>query len=428
MTKELRRRFRLRPTASIPMALAGIALVGGATAAHSQALESDRDVGVLQRPHPEYDPLGIRLGAFIVRPEIDLGVNYNDNLYATESNQTSDSYFTVKPSVTIASDWSRNAVSLTAEDTSSFYSKQTTENSGQWNLIGNGRLDIHNDADVTAMVSYGHEILPRTSASYTQITQDPIEYYRGEALLTGDKEFNRFKFTGDLDFVNYNYENGNTASGAVVDESFQSRNESYVTGRLGYALSPATSVFVSLTGSNLSYDNQGSTQGRNGGGERLLAGVNFDITHLSRGEVSFGYNNESFSRANSNINGYSYKALVYYYPTELLTVTLNADRVIDASNVIYSVGYTADTLSLEGDYELLRNLIVTSILTRSSYAYQGISRNDDVYGLSVGGTYYFNRDLGIKLLYSVLNQDSSGSLRGPNFTQQVVGLSAVIRH
>src|SRR6202012_5963560 len=123
------------------------------------------------------------------------------------------------------------------------------------------------------------------------------------ASLAGSKEFNRLRASFNLNVANYDYQNGVDAAGGVVDESFQSRTEYYETGRLDYALSPATAPFVSFTGRQLAYASQGETQGRNGSGGRVLTGLNFELSHLARGEVSFGYNKTRYSQ-DSQIEGF----------------------------------------------------------------------------------------------------------------------------
>ena len=426
--QERQRGFALTTSGWLTASTIVLAFACPGVAAAQSAFARDRDIGVLERPHPEYDPAGIRLGAFVLRPELDTSATYNDNLFATESDKLSDTYFTVAPKLTIASDWVRHAVSLTATDNSTFYAKHTSENANQWNVTGNGRLDVTNDTTVNVTLNTGHSILPRSSAAYTQLTTKPIEYDNSGASIAGTKEFNRLRASVNLNVANYDYQDGVDAAGAAIDESFQNRTEYYETGRLDYALSPATAAFLSLTGTQLDYASQGQTQGRNGTGGRVLTGVNFELSHLAHGEVSVGYNKQKFSQDNTQIEGFSYKALVYYYPTPLLTVTLTADQTINASNVIGSVGYSDQVAQVEGDYEFLRNFILTGIVGRTYDKYQDLDRQDARYNLSLGGTYLLNRDVGLKFLYTVLTQDSSGSARGPDFTEQTVGMTLLLRH
>ncbi|MCI0430482.1 MAG: outer membrane beta-barrel protein, partial [Rhodospirillales bacterium] len=44
--------------------------------------EPERAQSVFERPRPDYDPLGIRAGGFLIYPQVELGEAYNDNIFA----------------------------------------------------------------------------------------------------------------------------------------------------------------------------------------------------------------------------------------------------------------------------------------------------------------------------------------------------------
>ncbi len=49
----------------------------------SGTAQAQRGVPVHEILRPDYDPLGIRVGAFLIRHELTLGLEYNDNIFAT---------------------------------------------------------------------------------------------------------------------------------------------------------------------------------------------------------------------------------------------------------------------------------------------------------------------------------------------------------
>src|SRR6266699_1072721 len=50
----------------------------------------ERGQSVVERPRPEYDPLGIRFGSFFLYPRAELDEVYNDNVFATKTGTKSD--------------------------------------------------------------------------------------------------------------------------------------------------------------------------------------------------------------------------------------------------------------------------------------------------------------------------------------------------
>src|SRR5271163_1858458 len=69
----------------------------------------ERGASVLDRPRPEYDPLGLRLGSFFLYPKLELGELYSDNVFATQSNKKTDFITVVSPTLDLRSNWSQNA-------------------------------------------------------------------------------------------------------------------------------------------------------------------------------------------------------------------------------------------------------------------------------------------------------------------------------
>ena len=92
------------------LALAGAMVACAAATAHAQddtgMFVRDRDVSVLDRPHPEYDALGVRQGGFLIFPKLETSLDGDDNIYGTTRGKASDGIFEAKGSVDARSQWS----------------------------------------------------------------------------------------------------------------------------------------------------------------------------------------------------------------------------------------------------------------------------------------------------------------------------------
>src|SRR4051794_17589582 len=54
---------------------------------------------ILQRPRPEYDPLGMRFGNWFFYPKLEADEVYNDNVFASRSNRTDDFITVISPTL-----------------------------------------------------------------------------------------------------------------------------------------------------------------------------------------------------------------------------------------------------------------------------------------------------------------------------------------
>src|SRR5687767_13916781 len=80
---------------------------------HSQTFREEataRGVTVTTRPRPEYDPLGVRLGAFRLDAAAELGLGYEDNVFGRENDRIGDGFFSSGGSASLVSGWTRHAV------------------------------------------------------------------------------------------------------------------------------------------------------------------------------------------------------------------------------------------------------------------------------------------------------------------------------
>jgi hypothetical protein len=102
----------------------------------------DRSIPVRQRPRPEYEALGLPLGAFTAFPKLEAGLESNNNIYATSSGEISDEIWRVRPEVSLASNWPRHSLSAYARASLNRYQDYDTENSNDWSTGAATQLDF----------------------------------------------------------------------------------------------------------------------------------------------------------------------------------------------------------------------------------------------------------------------------------------------
>ena len=93
-------------------AVCALAAAAASPATAQIAFDRDHNKSVHERAVEEHMPLGIHTGGFLMLPRLDLGVEFNDNIYAASSAETDDMIFTVAPSVEFDSQWSVHRLNL----------------------------------------------------------------------------------------------------------------------------------------------------------------------------------------------------------------------------------------------------------------------------------------------------------------------------
>lgn len=377
----------------------------------------DRAVAVRERPQPEYEARGLPVGAFMLYPRLQADLEYNDNVFATEIGALDDLIWRVKPEVSLESGWSRHALQAFARGSIERFNDFESENSEDWTVGGFGRLDVSRAANLTSGLSYSTQKEPRTSSNTAVSSAEPIQYDTVQAYLAGTRVAGRLKLSARGDYRTFDYEDGETVGGAPLDQSNRNREIRSLSGRADYAVSPATALFVQVTGNERDYDvDNGLVPSRDSSGYEAVAGVNFEISAVSRGEIAAGYLKQEYDNAAYNdIDGFGGRAQLEWFPTELTTVTVTGSRTIEDAGILGSSGYLSSGFGVAVDHELRRNIIVSANATVSADDYNGVDRDDDRFGAAISATYLLNRNFGVSLTASHLKQSSDGADSGASF-------------
>ncbi len=377
----------------------------------------DRNVSVNDRPRPEYAPLTVHLGAFSVLPSLTGTVEGNDNILATSSNTRSDTIFRLEPAVVARSNWSRNALNLFANVNTDLYARDSKEQTTDYLVGGDGRVDVSHDLGLAGGASYERDTEPRTSSSSPGFAIRPVQYDVARAYGEGTFATPRLRLSGRFGIDDYTYDNVPAFGGGLVYERDRDHTQFTESGKAEYALVPDTSVFGQVIVNQRDYrDELPGEASRSSNGVIVRVGANFDLSHLMRGEVGVGYLYQKYDSAiYSRITGFSFSGLVQWFPTQLTTVTVSGARTPEDAGIPNVGGYTSTNLAASIDHELLRNVLLNAALTYGKDDYQSYDRSDTRTGESVGARYLMNRAVTLNLTYSHYNQDSSGTRAGAKF-------------
>ena len=390
----------------------------------------DRDVSVRERARPDYQAAGIPVGSLTFFPKIEGDIEYNDNIYATSTGEVSDEIFRIKPQAMLESNWSRHFVDLYGSATANEYANHTTENTTDWDLGSDGRLDIVRGSDLRIGAEASKLTVPRTSAGSPFDALRPVQYYYDAAYLIAEREVNRIKMSFKGDWDRYDYFNVPAIGGGTIIETDQNHDQFDADGRVDYALSPATAWFAELDGNWRPYHLPGIlTPARTSNGITALTGANFEITNLIRGEIGVGYLRQDYqSAAYKTVGGLALRGKLEWFPTELTTVTVTGTRSVQDAAVLGAGGYLTTDFGAQVDHELLRNVILTADATYGHDTYNGVDRTDNRYTAGISATYLLNRRVGLNAGYVYFKQTSSGVDHGGTFAVNRLMAGVVLQY
>lgn len=401
----------------------------GSNTVDSSTYDRGRNVGVLERPHPEYEAIGVHAGGFTIYPRVTLSGTYDDNVFAAQTGASGDFIFDVAPQLDIQSNWSRNALSAYVRLDQSAYARFSGQDTTQVSAGLAGKLQF-GDNYMAGGADFGHFVLPRAYSNNFGAPAAPIAY---DYAALNDEVVARFtRIRLSLRFVDqdYRYHNGATATGGVVFVQNESHNDQLLTGKLEVALTPDAALDFQAQGNHRGYG-PGSVAvpfTLTSSGYQLNVGANFDITHLIRGEFQIGYLSQTYvAPVFKPVRGVSGKVQLEWFPTQLTTVTFLARRDIGDSQVVGSAGFLGSSASARVDHELLRNLILSGDLSIAYDQNIGINRNDTVYGAGFSANWLLTRHVGVKFAYVYADQRSVGTAAGATFVDNRGTVSLVLQ-
>jgi hypothetical protein len=326
-------------------------------------------------------------------------------------------------------------LNATAEVDQSKHEEFDTEDRTNVRLGATGRLDIQRGFNAGFNVNNAWLEEPRTDASSPVNTLEPISY--DQFQLGGDlsKGFNRLRVSGALSRYVLDYDNALAADGvSVILQNDRDHDGTTASGRVDYALTPATAIFASIGASERRYELQPTNTpavlfSRDSDGQTYSLGANFDITNLIRGEIAFGYLTEDFADAAfSDIDGLATSARVEWFPTPLATFEFSAQRSVTETGIVGAAGSLTTTLAARVDYEVRRNVILTGQLSHREDELEGLLRDDTGLAAGVDVLYLINEHLGASVSYQHAQRESGGAQPGLEFDQETLGLNLVVRY
>ncbi|MCA1196351.1 outer membrane beta-barrel protein [Sphingomonas sp. R647] len=372
-----------------------------------------RNVSVQQRARPEYDPLGVRIGAFIASPSITTGIGASDNVYTDNNNKRADVYLSVQPYLAVASNWNVHSTRITAAGDIKRYANETLKNQNAWYVYSQTRFDIVRDASllIDAQIDRAFESPYNDDIAANSLT--PSTFLRTQIGAKGTYAQTRTRLIATLDRNTYRFSAIRFADGTVRDQGARDRSITRAGLTYEYGVSPDLSFYAQATGDLIDYWSPTffGRPNRDSKGGSLVLGSNFDIAGVARGTIGVGYTYRDYNATGTyrDAQGVSVQARAEWFATPLTTLNVSLQRRLMDVSLGNSGAYWDTRVGLRADHELLYNLILSAGIEAIRRDYSELDTRTDAKFAQISGRYRANREFGLNFQIGYGTSKPSGS-------------------
>lgn len=352
---------------------------------------------------------GIRVGSFLIRPRLELGITATDNVDGGPVKQDAVGLL-ANADITGRSDWSRHEVYFELRGEADLYKERGFDDGFVEGVIG-GRLDLTDRTGLTASAGYAYNLEnftdPTTPAAAAERPSN--QSYVGRVGFVHDNNSVRASVSGRL--TRRVYDDVALVGGGSADQSFRDRTISALEGRAALrpdqqSLAPVGVAEVGKT----RYDQRVDPLGfeRSNVWFELRGGLLIDRGPKLQGEVTIGYRSEKFDDPLlADLNALVVSADMAWSPARLTTVRLDIDTFTDSSSIASTSGSLtyAGVASIERRF---RNRFFGEVGAGYSHeTFRGLLRTDRTY-LGYGELgYYLSRYAALVARYGYERTDST---------------------
>lgn len=396
-------------------------------AAADDTSADEANIPVRQRARPYLAPSGLYYDNTFFYPRVTAGAVYDSNIYALpDDDAAGDWAYILAPELTVSSQSEtashRLEVGARNYQYQRFDGEDRTEAHARLASSRRLREDLSLDTRLEAARRFelrGDSFSPEDSAS-------PIAYrdLRGEVTLT--KRFNRLGLAVGGAVRDLAYDDGESFSGAVIEQGF--RDGTILTASLKpfYDFSPGYRAFTRLQINRRDYAGTGELE-RDSEGYEARAGVDFLLTPMLFGTLEGGFLEQSYVNPQiPQTNGISARGDLTWLMTPLMTVSLFGSRSIAEMAAQDQDSRIDLTAGLRLDYEIRRDLIASLNGAYTEEDFSGTERRDGVLRLGAEIDYALNRWLSFGADYAYYDRDSN--IPGLSFSRHLVMINVTAQY
>ena len=376
-----------------------------------------RTFGTVPIQTPQVEERGFKLGSFTVYPQLQAGMFYDSNIYATRTAAVSDGVGTISPSIAIRSNWDHNALYAEAGADLTGYLKYGNENTVDWHTRLEGRIDVDPATRIIlggiALMEHEDRASPDAVEGLTPTRYWEVNGYAGLVHRIG--VFN-IRVGGALERITYanviglngeinNHDRNHNryTAGISVTDNANSAFRPFLEGLADIRRYDHTPDDFALPPTNVGYY-------RNSDGYRVSAGAHFRISTAVVGEASVGimgryYADPRFKPVITPAADLNMR----WNATQNTTAVLFLDRSIEETTLAGSPAYVYSVVGGRVEQVITPDLTGIVRLAFARADFRQSTRWDNEADMSVGARYYLTSSFYIGADYRYTQRISEDS-------------------
>jgi len=353
---------------------------------------ANRRTQELARNEP-YDPVGVRIGTFVLFPEVELGGSWYSNVFRAPSSEK-DIVADFRPSARLVSNWRRHALELRGTSGLSYYNEFDSEDDRGYLLEARGRLDFSRRTNLQGFAAreYSQESRSAIDANAAGDRANLLQH-RGGLSLTN--RFNRLtlQLRGSVD--DYQYSDVDVG-GVIQSNSDRNYTETTETVRATWEFKPTLFGFTEVEVNQRRYETvaQSDGIGRDSDGQRYRVGLGFGETgQILRGEIAVGYGRQTpLDKRLEEIDGVIIDANLAWRLSELTTISFLASSDVSETTTIDSGGVFSRSAGIVLRHSFRPYVIGSAGIAYTDQEYIGVPINEHEIRADLGVEYFLSRE------------------------------------
>lgn len=368
------------------------------------------DSGEVNDESDPYAAEGLRLGTFIVRPTLEIGLTGTHSVSNTNTNgpdgiveNKSTSYASTNSfGLQVNSDWSRHSLELDLNGRLPV-GISGDEDEPTADVAGTLGLDLSALTSLSLSGTYGYDTENPQSAAFLNaveagapllrgINEPATQSYSGTATLNHDFGGLTAQISAAISRLEYGA--ARLSDGTTISQSDLNATSYDVSLRGGYALSGVLSPFVEMGYGQRVTDDLVDSAGlnRNATNYQLRLGTEIDFGEKLSGEVAAGYGVEQYDDATlADVSGFIADIALAWSPVRGTDVTLNANTSFAPSGTEDVSGSLLYATELGLSHRLTSQLTGTASIGAAYERFEGPAVDETTLNGSLGLIYNLNR-------------------------------------
>jgi hypothetical protein len=308
----------------------------------------------------------------VVFPRANVDMRYDSNVY-NRPDADNDVVVVARSGVRLTSDLSRHAFQVDGAAEGRRYSENSGENSNQWSLAANARLDLAQRITAGFDAGLARRIERRGTFGDLFLTDKPVSFHERRiganiARTGGIVELQASIATRRLTY------NDARVDKARVDQSFRDVNNDTASVRVEYRGFTRFGLFTRMTARRLRYE-QGPE--RNSKGFSVVAGATYRLNDLLSIEAGAGFiRQDARNNGEGKFNSFDYSISADWTPTPRLRLTLQGERSVERSPIPTAISVLQSTLEGGASLAIGRSTLLELDAGMVRNTFDGIDRRE----------------------------------------------------